>query len=183
MTERTTGLTSHYQQVKNPAPVFNAPEGKDTLPFCEKLMQKVAGFTEGFEFDIASAFSRASGKRKRKPPVLRRRAISALLMAMCFYYDPLSNTVLRSISELALECGLSRKDANGHLYIERAVKAVKSLEEDFRFIACLALSEFSNTKYVHRTITFTPRFFEYLGISPLALIEARLVSNARRDSE
>lgn len=169
---------SQYLQVQNPDPVFNVPEGKDTSLFCKKLMQKTDGFTEVFAFDIASAFSCASGKRKRKPPVLRRRAISALLNAMCFYYDPLSNTVLRTVTELALECGLARKAANGHLSIERAVRAIKSLEEDFGFITCLAPSEFHNTQSVHSVITFTPRLFEYLGVSPLALIEARLVSNA-----
>lgn len=180
MREGVAEHLSQYLQVQNPDPVFNVPEGKETSSFCKKLMQKTDGFNEGFAFDIASAFSCASGKRKRKPPVLRRRAISALLKAMCFYYDPLSNTVIRSVTELALECGLARKSASGYLSIERAVRAIKSIEieEDFGFIACLAPSEFNNTQYVHSIITFTPRLFEFLGVSPLALIEARLVSNA-----
>lgn len=178
MREGVAEPLSQYLQVQNPDPVFNVPEGKETSSFCKKLMQKTDGFTEGFAFDIASAFSCASGKRKRKPPVLRRKAISALLKAMCFYYDPLSNTVIRSVTELALECGLARKSASGYLSIERAVRAIKSLEEDFGFIACLAPSEFNNS-----IITFTPRLFEFLGVSPLALIETRLVSNAGGDSE
>lgn len=183
MREGVAEHLSQYLQVQNPDPVFNVPEGKEISSFCKKLMQKTDGFTEGFAFDIASAFSCASGKRKRKPPVLRRRAISALLKAMCFYYDPLSNTVIRSVTELALECGLARKSASDYFSIERAVRAIKSLEEDFGFIACLAPSESNNTQYVHSIITFTPRLFEFLGVSPLVLIEARLVSNAGGDSE
>ena len=162
---------TYYRQVKNPNPVFTPREGARTLPFCEKLMGKAVGFTETFEFDIASACARANGKRKRKPSVLRRRAIDALLQGMCFYYDPVSNQVHRSITELALDCGLARKNAHGHLAIKRAVRAIKSLEEDFGFIVCSPSSDFYNKRC---TITLTPRFFEFLGIFPLALTEARL---------
>ncbi len=159
---------TYYRQVKNPNSVFTPREGARTLPFCEKLMGKAVGFTETFAFDIASARARANGKRKRKPSVLRRRAIDALLQGMCFYYDPVSNQVHRSITELALDCGLARKNAHGHLAIERAVRAIKSLEEDFGFIVCSPSSDFYNKRC---TITLTPRF---LGIFPLALTEARL---------
>nr|AVI43478.1 IncFII RepA protein family protein [Klebsiella pneumoniae] len=41
------------------------------------------------------------------PPLLRRRAIDALLQAMCFHYDPLANRVQRSITNMAIECGLA----------------------------------------------------------------------------
>ncbi|EKB5803306.1 TPA: replication protein [Escherichia coli] len=160
---------TYYRQVKNPNPVFTPREGAWTLPFCEKLMGKAVGFTETFAFDIASA--RANGKRKRKTSVLRRRAIDALLQGMCFYYDPVSNQEHRSITELALDCGLARKNAHGHLAIERAVRAINSLEEDFGFIVCSPSSDFYNKRC---TITLTPRFFEFLGIFPLALTEARL---------
>lgn len=48
---------------------------------------------------------RSLGKRHRMPPVLRRRAIDALLQGMCFHYDPLANRVQRSITNLAIEIG------------------------------------------------------------------------------
>lgn len=173
----------YYKQVKNPTPEFIPCEGVMTLPFCLKLMQKTENFTEGFSFDIASAYLRASGKRKRKPPVLRRRAIGALLKAMCFYYDPVSNKVLRSVTELAIDCGLAERTVNGHLAINRAVRAIKSLEVDYEFITCLASSDVTNKQYVHCTISFTPRLFKYLGVFPLALAEARLACGAGGSSE
>lgn len=132
-------------------------------------MGKAVGGTETFAFDIASACARANGKRK--PSVLRRRAIDALLQGMCFYYDPVSNQVHRSITELAFDCGLARKNTHGHLAIERAVRAIKSQEEDFGFIVCSPSSGFYNKRCA---ITLTPRFFEFLGGFPLALTEARL---------
>ena len=87
-------LFSHYRQVKNPFPQFVVPkkkgsdEEKATLPFCRKLMAKAEGFTSRFDFSIHVAFLRSLGKRHRMPPLLRRRAIDALLQAMCFHYDP-----------------------------------------------------------------------------------------------
>ncbi|MEB6352907.1 replication protein [Escherichia coli] len=160
---------TYSRQVKNPNSVFPPREGARTQPFCEKLMGKAVGGTETFAFDIASACARANGKRK--PSVLRRRAIDALLQGMCFYYDPVSNQVHRSITELALDCGLARKNTHGHLAIERAVRAIKSQEEDFGFIVCSPSSGFYNKRCA---ITLTPRFFEFLGVFPLALTEARL---------
>lgn len=93
-------LQNHYSQVKNPNPVFTPREGKKTLPFCRKLMAKAEGFTSRFDFSIHVAFLRSLGKRHRMPPLLRRRAIDALLQAMCFHYDPLANRVQRSITNM-----------------------------------------------------------------------------------
>jgi incFII family plasmid replication initiator RepA len=56
-------------------------------------MAKAEGFTSRFDFSIHVAFLRSLGKRHRMPPLLRRRAIDALLQAMCFHYDPLANRV------------------------------------------------------------------------------------------
>ncbi|WP_079964755.1 plasmid replication initiator RepA [Salmonella enterica] len=77
-------LRSTYVQVHNPFPVFTVPckkgtqTPKRTLPFNKKLMSKVSGFTDTFVFSVLVAETRANGVRKRKPPVLRRRATRAL---------------------------------------------------------------------------------------------------------
>ncbi|MGY7792841.1 hypothetical protein L1S22_26790 [Klebsiella pneumoniae] len=113
MTDHNQQSSCKYVQVNNPEPVFTVPQDYTPWPFSLKLMVKANGFTESFSFDIASAMSRRDGIRKRKPPFLRRRAMNALLMAMCFYYDPLSNKVLRSLREIALECGLATKSLSG----------------------------------------------------------------------
>lgn len=92
MTDTRT-LFTHYRQVKNPNPEFTPREGKKTLPFCRKLMAKAEGFTSRFDFSVHVAFVRSLGKRHRMPPLLRRRAIDALLQGLCFHYDPLANRV------------------------------------------------------------------------------------------
>ncbi len=117
MTDHNQQSSCKYVQVNNPEPVFTVPQDYTPWPFSLKLMVKANGFTESFSFDIASAMSRRDGIRKRKPPFLRRRAMNALLMAMCFYYDPLSNKVLRSLREIALECGLATKSLSGEVSI------------------------------------------------------------------
>ncbi len=119
MTDHNQQSSRKYVQVNNPEPVFTVPQDYTPWPFSLKLMVKANGFTESFSFDIASAMSRRDGIRKRKPPFLRRRAMNALLMAMCFYYDPLSNKVLCSLREIARECGLATKSLSGEVSITR----------------------------------------------------------------
>ncbi|EPU3525977.1 plasmid replication initiator RepA, partial [Escherichia coli] len=104
---------TYYRQVKNPNPVFTPREGAGTLKFCEKLMEKAVGFTSRFDFAIHVAHARSKGLRRRMPPVLRRRAIDALLQGLCFHYDPLANRVQCSITTLAIECGLATESAAG----------------------------------------------------------------------
>jgi len=119
-------LFSHYRQVKNPNPEFTPRDGKKTLPFCRKLMAKAGSFTSRFDFSVHVAFVRSLGKRHRMPPLLRRRAIDALLQGLCFHYDPLANRVQRSITNLAIECGLATESKKRQICpITRATRALK----------------------------------------------------------
>ncbi|ECV4504984.1 incFII family plasmid replication initiator RepA [Salmonella enterica subsp. enterica serovar Sandiego] len=159
-------LFSHYRQVKNPNPVFTPREGKKTLPFCRKLMAKAEGFTSRFDFSVHVAFVRSLGKRHRMPPLLRRRAIDALLQGLCFHYDPLANRVQRSITNLATE------SKTGNLSITRATRALK-------FMAELGLITYQ-TEYdpqigcnIPTDITFTPSLFSTLDVSDVAVVAAR----------
>ena len=171
MTDAQT-LFSHYRQVKNPNPAFTPREGKKTLPFCRKLMAKAEGFTSRFDFSIHVAFLRSLGKRHRMPPLLRRRAIDALLQGLCFHYDPLANRVQRSITNLAIECGLATESKSGNLSITRATRALT-------FMAELGLITYQ-TEYdpqigcnIPTDITFTPALFSALDVSDVAVVAAR----------
>jgi incFII family plasmid replication initiator RepA len=170
-------LQNHYSQVKNPNPVFTPREGKKTLPFCRKLMAKAEGFTSRFDFSIHVAFLRSLGKR-RMPPLLRRRAIDALLQAMCFHYDPLANRVQRSITNMAIECGLATESRSGNLSITRATRALK-------FLAELGLITYQ-TEYdpqigcnIPTDITFTPALFSALDVSEWRWPRAAAVWNGK----
>lgn len=163
---------SYYKQVKNPNPVFTPREGKKTLPFCRKLMTKAEGFTSRFDFSIHVAFRRSLGMRHRMPPLLRRRAIDALLQGLCFHYDPLANRVQRSITNLAIECGLATESKSANLSITRATRALK-------FMAELGLITYQ-TEYdaqigcnIPTDMTFTPALFSALDVSDVAVAAAR----------
>ncbi|EKJ3828549.1 incFII family plasmid replication initiator RepA [Salmonella enterica] len=165
-------LFTHYRQVKNPNPAFTPREGKKTLPFCRKLMAKAEGFTSRFDFSVHVAVVRSLGKRHRMPPLLRRRAIDALLQGLCFHYDPLANRVQRSITNLAIECGLATESKSGNLSITRATRALK-------FMAELGLITYQ-TEYdpqigcnIPTDITFTPALFSALDVSDVAVVAAR----------
>lgn len=165
-------LFTHYRQVKNPNPAFTPREGKKTLPFCRKLMAKAEGFTSRFDFSVHVAFVRSLGKRHRMLPLLRRRAIDALLQGLCFHYDPLANRVQRSITNLAIECGLATESKSGNLSITRATRALKFMSE-------LGLITYQ-TEYdpqigcnIPTDITFTPALFSALDVSDVAVVAAR----------
>lgn len=172
MSDSILAGTVQYRQVKNPNPVFTPREGKKTLPFCRKLMSKAEGFSSRFEFAIHVAHLRALGLRSRMPPLLRRLSIDALLQGMCFHYDPLANRVQRSITNLAIECGLATESTNGNLSITRATRALQ-------FLAELGLITYQ-TEYdpqigcnIPTDITFTPALFSSLDISEESVAAAR----------
>ncbi|EJU9703508.1 replication initiation protein [Escherichia coli] len=174
---------TYYRQVKNPNPVFTPREGAGTLKFCEKLMEKAVDFTSRFDFAIHVAHARSKGRRRRMPPVLRRRAIDALLQGLCFHYDPLANRVQCSITTLAnrvqcsittlaIECGLATESAAGKLSITRATRALT-------FLAELGLITYQTEYdpligcYIPTDITFTPALFAALDVSEDAVVAAR----------
>ncbi|EFU2997818.1 incFII family plasmid replication initiator RepA [Escherichia coli] len=160
---------TYYRQVKNPNPVFTPRKGAGTLKFCEKLMEKAVGFTSRFDFAIHVAHARSRGLRRRMPPVLRRRAIDALLQGLCFHYDPLVNRVQCSITTLAIECGLATESGAGKLSITRALTFLSELglityqTEYDPLIGC----------YIPTDITFTSALFAALDVSEDAVAAAR----------
>lgn len=174
MTEST--YKSPYRQVKNVNPVFVPGTGKDgkpkeTLPFCQKLMQKAANFTSRFDFDMLVAFARARGWRKRKPPKLRRDAIDALLPALCFHYDPLANRVNASITTIAMECGLATEKKT--LSITRATRALRFLAFELELLTYQTEYDADIGCNIPTDITFKPLLFKILGVSEESVAAAR----------
>ena len=145
-------LQKYYSQVKNPNPVFTPREGAGTLKFCEKLMEKAVGFTSRFDFAIHVAHARSKGLRRRMPPVLRRRAIDALLQGLCFHYDPLANRV---------QCSITR--ASRALTFLAELGLITYQTEYDPLIGC----------YIPTDITFTPALFAALEVSEDAVVAAR----------
>jgi incFII family plasmid replication initiator RepA len=166
------GTFSGYRQVKNPNPVFTPLVGKKTLPFCQKLMDKAVGFSSRFIFMMHVALARSAGKRRRGPPLLRRRAIDALMQAMCHHYDPLANRVQCSVTTMAIACGLATESAGGRLSITRATRALRSLS-DLGLITYDTEYDATVGCYIPSDITFTPALFDALEISDVAVAAAR----------
>jgi incFII family plasmid replication initiator RepA len=168
VSENYTAAQHHCYQPKNLNPLFSVPEGKRTLPFNLKLMKAAEGFTSCFDFSMHVAFARAIGVRRRMPPPCRRKAIDALLQALCFHYDPLENHVNATITTMAIECSLATESASGNLSITRATRALK-------FLALLGLvtyeTEYCATLGCHfpTDISLTPALFDSLGISTQAV--------------
>lgn len=170
MTEQISENTSFYRQVKNPNPEFVPEKGKKTLPFCEKIREKAAGFTQRVEFQMLVAMSIARGERKRRPPKLRIRALEAAVQAMCWYHNPLANRVGASLTTMSIRCGLATEKKR--LSINRFTGAVK-------FLAQLNLLTY-NTEYdpeigsnIPTDITFKPLMWQVLDVSEEAVAAAR----------
>ncbi|MEN4545929.1 plasmid replication initiator RepA [Pantoea agglomerans] len=170
MNKQLTENTSFYRQVKNPNPEFVPEQGKKTLPFCEKIREKAAGFTRRMEFQALIAMEIARGSRKRRPPVLRIRALEAVLQALCHYYNPLANRVGASLTTMSILCGLATEKKR--LSITRFTGACHTLEQ-------LKLITY-NTEYdkeigcnIPTDITFTPLMWQVLDVSEEAVAAAR----------
>lgn len=178
MTLRST-KTSQYVQVKNPFPVFTIPcqkgteRPKRTLPFNKMLMQKATDFTQSWSFTLLVTLSRAKGARQRRPPVLRCRAIDALIQGICFHYDPLANRVNATMTTLASECGLATETKSGKLSISRATRALQYLAEELGIITYQTEFDPELGCYLPTNITFTGLFFESIDVSEEAVLAAR----------
>ncbi|WP_324022354.1 incFII family plasmid replication initiator RepA (plasmid) [Pantoea sp. JZ29] len=170
MAEQVLENTSIYRQVKNPNPKFIPEKGKKTLPFCEKLREKAAGFTQRVEYQMLVAMLIARGERKRRPPLLRTRGLEAALQALCWYYNPLANRVGASLTKMCILCGLATESKR--LSITRFTGACQ-------FFKQLKLITY-NTEYckeigcnIPTDITFTPLMWQVLDISEEAVAAAR----------
>ncbi|MDI5740269.1 plasmid replication initiator RepA, partial [Salmonella enterica subsp. enterica serovar Kentucky] len=107
-------------------------------------------------------------------PVLRCRAIDALMQGMCFHYDPLAGNFGRvqcSTTTLAIECGLATESRKDKLSITRATRALRSLASDFGLITYDTEFDPEIGCNIPSNIQFTPALFETLGIS-MASLEA-----------
>lgn len=161
---------SYYRQVKNPNPEFIPEEGKKTLPFCKKIREKAAGFTQRVEFQTLIAMSIARGERKRRPPTLRIRGLEATLQALCWYFNPLANRVSASLTTMSIRCGLATEKKR--LSITRFTGACKTMAQ-------LKLITY-DTEYdkeigcnIPTDITFTPLMWQVLDVSEKAVAAAR----------
>lgn len=140
--------------------------------FCQQLMKKANGYVFSYHFNIRIYLQCARGERRKKPRVEFLQAINSLLQGMCFYYNPLTNGVDRSVSQLANECGLTSTAASGAVSISRASRALQALENEFGFI----VRDLPATRQDAWQFYFTPAFFEALKVSPDHLRAARVKS-------
>ncbi|WP_130835889.1 plasmid replication initiator RepA [[Erwinia] mediterraneensis] len=131
--------------------------------FCRQLMKKARAYVFSYRFHIKMLVMCMRGVRKSKPRPELLQAIHVLLQGMCFYYNPLTNSVDRSFSELAMECGLATVSRNGTVSISRVTRAIQALEKQFGFIVRGAAAR----------IYFTPELFKALRIRPDHLRAAR----------
>lgn len=155
----------------NQNPVFIEPHRHSERPFIRKLINKVDGWANTYNFRFILAKARRSGIIKRAPVKERIDAINALLPAMCFHYDALMNRVNASVATLASECGLTTKRAHEthiNTAITRATRAIIYLKK-------IGLVNYFSKKckitggYFPSDISFTPLFFEMIDISEAAV--------------
>ncbi|ARF52721.1 hypothetical protein DSJ_26325 (plasmid) [Pantoea stewartii subsp. stewartii DC283] len=122
-------------------------------------MKRVRILTSGSGLSLRVFCAKAVGKFKRMPRKDRLTSTGVLLEWLCFYYDPVSNSVQRFPGEMVRECAFTgRRQAN---------RALLTLED---------------TEYIVRGsdadgllhILFTPDLFTALRIRPDHLQAARL---------
>lgn len=154
-------------------PRFLKTDKSDLSPFCRKLMARAEGFVYGYDFFIHCVFVSGKGKKYRKPNVRRLQAIDALLQAMCYWYDPATNSVMRTVSQLAEDCGLLSVSAAGTRSVSRASRTIQSMADEYGLIICHHTSQHDTDRRIHAGIWFTPELLSALKISPREWSAAR----------
>jgi len=157
----------HSAICKCPEPHFEPALNLVRPRFCRQLMRKAKALTHGYRLFMVIYRLKWLGKRERKPRADRLRAVFTLLQGMCFYYDPLTNSVQRSLTLLATDCGLATRSENGSISISRAARALQSLEHEFEYIVR------GTDEQGEFRIFFTPTLFIALRIRPDHLRAAR----------
>lgn len=155
----------------NQNPVFIEPTRHSERPFIRKLLTKVDGWTNTYNFKFVLARARRAGVIKRGPVKERIDAINALLPAMCFHYDALMNRVNASVATLSSECGLTTKRVHETHINTSTTRASRGIF----YMRKLGLVNCSSEKckitggYFPTDISFTPLFFEMIDVSEAAV--------------
>ncbi|MCW0350740.1 plasmid replication initiator RepA [Pantoea ananatis] len=157
----------HSALCKCPEPHFEPAPNLVRPRFCRQLMKRARDLTSGCRFSLILYRMKWQGKRERKPKSDRLRAVFVLLQGLCFYYDPRTNIVQRSLTGLAMDCGLATESENGVISISRASRALYSLEYEFEYIV-RGTGDDGDFR-----IFFTPALFQALRIRPDHLRAAR----------
>jgi incFII family plasmid replication initiator RepA len=149
----------HSAFSKYSVPLFTPPTAVIRPRFCGQLVKNVRILTSGSDFTWMVFCARAVGKLKRMPRKERLTSMGVLLEWLCFYYDPVTNSVQRSPREMVKECAFTSR--------RQARQALQTLE-DIEYI--LRGSNADGSLHIY----FTPALFEALKIRPDHLRAARL---------
>ncbi|PQK70044.1 hypothetical protein CG431_19985 [Pantoea ananatis] len=140
-------------------PLFTPPATVIRPRLCRQLVKKARLLTSGSGLSLRVFCAKAVGKFKRMPRKERLTSMGVLLEWLCFYYDPVSNSVQRSFREMVMECAFT-----GRRQADRALQTLEDIEYIVRGSDADGL--------LH--IFFTPSLFKALRIRPDHLRAARL---------
>lgn len=149
----------HSAVIKYSVPLFTPPAAVIRPRLCRQLVKKVRILTSSSDLSLRVFCAKAVGKFKRMPRKERLTYMGVLLEWLCFYYDPVTNSVQLSPKDMVTECALVSR--------QRASQALQMLE-DIEYIVHGSDAD-GNLR-----IFFTPALFEDLNVRPDHLRAARL---------
>lgn len=104
-------------------------------------------------------------KRMRRLNEHRASAMRAMVNAMLYHYNIVSEIVQASVEQLSDECGLSTISANGNKSISRASRLITEFMEPMGFVISQKIWDKIIGNYMPKMMILTPLFFKLLGIS------------------
>jgi incFII family plasmid replication initiator RepA len=164
-------MLSRKSYIYNKLPNFVPPKNNKQRPAFILYAMKRAS-----EIDVARSelnYIIQPKNPKTGIPIIRYRrlnehracAMRAMVSAMLYHVNIVSQLVQASVEQLSDECGLSTISAAGNKSISRASRLITEFMEPMGFIVSEKIWDKIIGNYMPKMITLTPLFFKLFGIS------------------
>lgn len=172
--------SSSKKYIYNDMPMFNQPNNNKKRPSFIYYAMKRASDTDVARSElnyIIQPKNIHNGKplvRLRRLNEHRARAMRAMVQAMLYHVNIVSQLVYASIEQLSDECGLSTLSQAGNKSITRASRLISEFMEPMGYVICKKSWDNILGTYMPKMIQLTPLFFSLFGVS------LEKINNAKR---
>ncbi|BBI01451.1 replication-associated protein RepA1 (plasmid) [Buchnera aphidicola (Nipponaphis monzeni)] len=166
--------------VYNMFPIFTPPKEQKPRPAFIKYAMSRASMVDVARSELNYTLqpkSSTTGKkilRKRRLNEHRACAMRAMVSAMLYHFNIVSELVQATVEQLSDECGLSTISKAGNKSITRASRLITDFMEPMGFVTCKKIWDKIVGTYLPKIIRLTPLFFNLFGISVKRLHNAQL---------
>ncbi|WP_343155338.1 plasmid replication initiator RepA (plasmid) [Buchnera aphidicola (Kurisakia onigurumii)] len=157
--------------IKNNNPFFRPSKIRKKISYFIKYAMKQASKIDVARSKLNNHAIRSKKKyenqvicRFRRLNEHRACAMRAMVQAMLYHFNDISNLVEASVEQLSDECGLSTTSQAGNKSITRASRLITHFMEPMGFVTSIKKKNDNNSRIFYKQIKLNPKFFMLLNI-------------------